>query len=114
MPLPPPQATQLLGSPAFRMVAVVLALLVAAWAMSTEPATSPAEAQRAMQALQQAGSDASTAVAGAREGLQLPVSEAWQLAVALMGFLMYKVSVVSVAMSPAEAPALIKQYEKNT
>jgi hypothetical protein len=93
------------------MVAVVLALLVAAWAMSTEPASSPVEAPRAMQALQQAGS---VAGAGAREGLQLPVSEAWQLAVGLMGFLMYKVSVVSVAMSPAEAPALIKQYEKNT
>jgi hypothetical protein len=73
------------------------------------PTCAPLQA-RTSQAVQQAGSGSAS---GQGEGLQQHMAELLQLAMGVLGFMMYKVSIVSVALSPVEVPALIKQYEKN-
>jgi hypothetical protein len=47
--------------------------------------------------------------------LQPPPTQAWQLGVAVLGFMMYKVAVLGVSLSPGGEvvqPA-VHQYEKN-
>jgi hypothetical protein len=56
--------------------------------------------------VQQAGGGAAH---GQGDALQRHVGEALHLALGVLGFMMYKVSIVSVALSPVEPPALVKK-----
>lgn len=48
--------------------------------------------------------------------LQAPAAEAWQLGVALLGFMMFKVAVLGVSLSQpgVEEPESLTVFERNT
>lgn len=93
-------AQHVFGSPAFRLALVgALALTAAFYATETPVVTS----------LEGSSQPADSALA-----LRLPAAEAWQLGVGALGFMMYKVAVLGVSLTPGKQelqPA--KQYEKN-